>query len=323
MDWSGLRTLKLDSAQQRTLETLGPVLKNLTQLDFGSGSSAAAAVFPTFLRNLTTSLTRLGLHNYDFQDNYTALIDTLGETSGAHLKFLSITEHQWHQHRYCSMSDDSDETCPRGGYYLDRPYLNGTHMFQLAKMNPNITNLDFDIARITANATDQTTWTLDYSTIQAAAMLPQLRNLTLHVVSPDHFAFLVGVADPKDTQYGPRRKNFKEPTLNRTSVPALFEDLNKRRIDSGLDPLAQMEIKTGMWDEREDDWGMMGAPYELVGKWVCQSSGRDEKSGPCFGGNSGMEGPWVKSDMYSDDWSQPDPKPKLRWWEEDFEHSEL
>ena len=320
MDWSGLRVLHLDSAEQRTLETLGPVLKNLTELKLSSGSAPAATVFPSFLRNLTTSLTRLNLQNYDFQDNYTSLVDALGQTSGAHLTHLAITEHQWRQHRYCMYEE---HRCQEGqtDYYLDRPYLNATHLVKLATTTPNITHLDLDISRVASNATDPSTWTLDYDTIHAAASLPQLRNLTLRLVSPEHFASLAGMI-PRYRRYGPSHTHFSEPSLNRTSIPALFANLNQDRANAGQPPLAQLEIKTGMWDQRDQDWGMMGAPDELVGRWVCQSEGRSKESGPCFGGNSGIDYyHGVLHDPYSEDWSQPDLKAK-RWWQE-LEHDEL
>lgn len=321
MDWSGLRVLHLDSAEQRTLETLGPVLGNLTELKLGSGSANAATVFPMFLRNFTTPLTRLDLRNYDFQDNYTALIDALGETSGAHLTHLSITEHQWHQHRYC-MYDRDRCTERQTEYYLDRPYLNATHLAQLATTTPNITHLDLDVSRVASSTTDPSRWTLDYDTIQAAASLPQLRNLTLRLVSPDHFAHLAGM-NPKYSAYGPSHTHFKETSFNRTSVPALYANLNQHRANSGQRPLAQLEIKTGLWDQRDQgDWGMMGAPDELVGSWVCQSEGRSKASGPCFGGNSGIDyHHGVINDPYLEDWSRPDLVAK-RWWEK-LEHDEL
>lgn len=333
MDWSKLRVLHLVEAERKVLEQLGPVLSNIEELNLGYGSAPAAEVLPTFVRNLTGPLTKLCVRNYDFKNNYTEFIQALSESSGPHLQSLCLTEHSEYRHQYCSGSDDAQKSMPHHCpiYYTDRPYLTTSDIHLLAQNATNLTSLNFDLRRLTTNISDLTTWTIDESTLYLAASpsFPHLQNLTLHLDSPEMTYKRAGIWFDRQG-YMNRPSNMKvptEPTLNRTYVSDLFNKINSLRTETGLETLGQLEIIVGRWNQRDTEFGMMGAPNELVGKWVCDSKDHMRSvsaMGECYGGNAPLEsiyGRTVGKEPYSNDWSQPD-KPDLEY-EDDYGMLEL
>ena len=326
MDWSNLKHLELDEVTPKILQRLSPVIPSVEHLSFGPSLELAADMLPSFLRNLTNPLKHLSLYNIDFAQ-YGDLISALSSEAGKALNTLVLTESESSRHRYCT-SDWSEENCSvwNGQYYLPRPFLNESHLEQLSKQSPDISHLEIDVQRVIPNASDSSTWYLDHETINAAAQLPNLSNLTINVESPDHVRVrLLGASNYRYSSVGTFLEPFRgDPNINRTSFPALFASINSIRIEMSLPPLQHLEVKVGLWSARDQDWGMGGPPDLLIGDWICRSTEADE--GVCFGGNERLgENSWhgktQLQDRHSEDWTLPDKfdSANMLWDEEEEE----
>ncbi|KAK4631555.1 hypothetical protein CLAFUW4_03171 [Fulvia fulva] len=327
MDWSRLRHLDLGHVDMDKLKTV-----------VASGASPESLVlhrshccspeeeYSDLVRSLTNPLKHLKVKDVAFEA-YDELIDALSPT-GDNLESLTVTEGEYNRDEYCS-SRPSEEHCLEtfGTYYLPRPFLNASQLHQISQQNANISALEVDIARIVPDIEDRSTWSLDHAALKAAAMLPQLTHLKVNIEPPDHLLVRAGRA----SEYpGLRRQSDSkqlppfshDPSLNRTSVPALFESVNGNRQKAGLVSLGRLDLNVGQWSQRFSDWGMLGPPGLMIGDWVCEAVDGGELSW-CYGGNDHLDYADIE-DPYSEDWSVPDPVRVCGWGSEDFyDHNEL
>lgn len=313
MDWSKLRVLALDTATPKILQRLSPVLHSLDDFFLGSGEEMVASELPAFLGNLTSPLRSLNLRNIRF-DQFDELMEAIISSSNNTLEHLTLAEHEETRMHYC-MSYWAEAHCAHksfGTWYSTQPFLQLEHLEQIATQVRHLSHLELGIARFRNNANEsapsnETHWNIDVAALSAVGMIPSLTNLTAVIESPDH---LVSRVDDMQVGYGWGHRAYKDPTFNRTSVPDIFQQLNEQRTNAGLKRLQELVIKVGQWDSLDSDWGMVGPPQLLAGRWVCQSD--EDGASLCHGGNAFMDSGWGYArklglqDPYSLDWTVDD-----------------